>query len=124
MECRQGVAGPKCIEDPKRVQEVPSEVIERCRRGEIAALGEIYHHLGARVWHVARNLLGRDADAAYIYLVDRIAPGSVTRTQMCDVTGVAGEINLDIDGDGRLLGVEVLQASKVLPSELLPPPRR
>jgi RNA polymerase sigma-70 factor (ECF subfamily) len=45
------------------VQDVPSEVIERCRRGEIAALGEIYSLLGGHVWRVARNMLGCEAEA-------------------------------------------------------------
>lgn len=63
MECERAVACLTCIGDPKQVQEVPSEVIERCRRGDVAALGEIYHRLGARVWRVARNMLGSDAEA-------------------------------------------------------------
>jgi RNA polymerase sigma-70 factor (ECF subfamily) len=45
------------------VQDLPSDVIERCQRGDVAALGEIYAAHGARVWRVARNLLGREADA-------------------------------------------------------------
>jgi uncharacterized protein YuzE len=59
------------------------------------------------------------ADAAYIYLVDEIAPGGVAKTYPCDPREVGGMINLDFDSDGRLLGIEVLDASKKLSAELL-----
>jgi uncharacterized protein YuzE len=58
------------------------------------------------------------ADAAYIQLVDEIGAGGVAKTYPCDPTEV-GMINLDFDREGRLLGIEVLGASKVLPLELL-----
>jgi len=59
------------------------------------------------------------SDAAYIYLVDEIRPGGVARTYPCDPRVVQGEINLDFDLEGRLLGIEVLDASKRLPMSLL-----
>ncbi|MFN7963321.1 MAG: DUF2283 domain-containing protein [Thermoanaerobaculia bacterium] len=59
------------------------------------------------------------ADAAYIYFVDEIQPGGVSWTYPCDPSDVAGQINLDFDSEGRLLGIEVLNASKRLPDNLL-----
>jgi uncharacterized protein YuzE len=58
-------------------------------------------------------------DAAYIYLVEEIGAGSVAMTYPCDPLQVNGEINLDFDAGGRLLGVEVLDASRFLPKSLL-----
>jgi len=55
------------------------------------------------------------ADAAYIYLADEIEPGAVAKTYCCDPQEVNGHINLDFDADGRLIGIEVLDASKRLP---------
>ncbi len=59
------------------------------------------------------------ADAAYIYLVDEIPAGGVAKTCPCDPREVQGQINLDFDSEGRLLGIEVLDASKKLPANLL-----
>ncbi|MBU0492554.1 MAG: DUF2283 domain-containing protein [Chloroflexi bacterium] len=61
----------------------------------------------------------RSVDAAYIYLVDAIAPGSVETTYSCDPLEIGGIIALDFDAEGRLVGIEVLGASKRLPSVLL-----
>ena len=58
-------------------------------------------------------------DAAYIYLVDEISLGGVSATYPCDPLEVSGQINLDFDSDGRLIGIEVLDASKKLPAMLL-----
>lgn len=58
-------------------------------------------------------------DAAYIYLVEQISAGAVAKTYPCDPLQVNGEINLDFDADGRLLGIEVLDASRFLPKQLL-----
>jgi uncharacterized protein YuzE len=58
-------------------------------------------------------------DAVYIYLVDDILPGEVFRTYPCDPKKVNGEINLDFDSDGRLLGIEILDASRKLPQTCL-----
>ena len=54
----------------------------------------------------------RTVDAAYIYLRE-IEPGGVART-----TSV-GRLNLDFDAAGILVGIEALQASALLPAELL-----
>ena len=61
-------------------------------------------------------------DAAYIYLVEFIASGGVAKTYPCDPSEVGGEINLDFDSEGRPIGIEVLDASKMLPAGLLKSP--
>jgi uncharacterized protein YuzE len=60
----------------------------------------------------------RDADAAYIYLREIEAGGS---KQQCpvDCNSARGMIVLDIDGEGRLIGIEVIGAQNGLPHELL-----
>ncbi len=58
-------------------------------------------------------------DAAYIFLVDVIGPGEASKTYCCDPQEVNGQINLDFDSAGRLIGVEVLDASRFLSPELL-----
>lgn len=60
-----------------------------------------------------------DADAAYIQLAHEIGAGGVAKTYPCDPLEVGGMINLDFDAAGRLVGVEVLDASKMLPPEAL-----
>ena len=65
-----------------------------------------------------RITLDRHANAAYIYLAP-IAPGGVAKCYPCDPLGVDGMINLDFDAAGRLVGIEVLDASGKLPSKLL-----
>ena len=59
------------------------------------------------------------ADAAYIQLADEIGAGGVARTYACDPAEVGGMINVDFDSAGRLVGVEVLDASQLLPPEAL-----
>ncbi len=66
-----------------------------------------------------RVTLDKSIDAAYIYLKDQIDPGTVKVTYPCDPLEVKGEINLDFDVDGVLIGVEVQNASKKLPFEVL-----
>lgn len=58
-------------------------------------------------------------DAAYIYFADSIECGQVEKTFPCDPQEVNGEINLDFDKNGVLLGVEVQEASKKLPKEVI-----
>lgn len=58
------------------------------------------------------------ADAAYIYLVDEIGHGGVARTLSIDPReGMM--INLDFDSQGRMLGIEVLDAKSLLHTQLL-----
>ena len=61
----------------------------------------------------------RKVDAAYIRLAGGGGKGTVAFTYPCDPGEVNGQIHLDFDGDGRLVGIEVLDASRLLPDELL-----
>jgi uncharacterized protein YuzE len=61
----------------------------------------------------------KSADAAYIYLADHIPDGGVQKTYPCDPFETGGMINLDFDGAGVLLGIEVLDAEKLLPRKVL-----
>ena len=56
-----------------------------------------------------------EADAAYAYLVDHIEPGEAVR----QVIAHDGDVVLDLDAKGRLLGVEVLGAKRLLRPETL-----
>ncbi|MFG6195936.1 DUF2283 domain-containing protein [Nonomuraea sp. JJY05] len=58
-------------------------------------------------------------DVAYIYLVDRIGPGEAARQVVVEADGVPGEVILDLDEHGVLLGLEILGASHVLRPETL-----
>ena len=60
----------------------------------------------------------RSADAAYIYLTPQ-KPGSAVRTYACDAEAVNGHIQLDFDKDGHLIGIEVLDASRLLARAVL-----
>ena len=57
-------------------------------------------------------------DAAYIYLAP-LKPGDAKKTYACDPEEVGGQIQLDFDDGGRLIGIEVLDASHMLPADLL-----
>jgi uncharacterized protein YuzE len=54
-------------------------------------------------------------DAAYIQLIDEIRSGEVKKTYPCDPSEVQGQINLNFDAGGRLVEIEVLNASIRLP---------
>jgi uncharacterized protein YuzE len=58
-------------------------------------------------------------DAAYIYIEGDIKPGGAAKTYVCDPDEVNGHIHLDFDAEGRLLGIEVLDASKRLPRSVV-----
>ena len=60
----------------------------------------------------------RSADAAYIYLKEA-DPEDFGHTYPCDPIAVSGQINLDFDKNKRLIGIEILDAGKKLPEELL-----
>lgn len=60
-----------------------------------------------------------DADAAYIYLVDEIGAGGVDRTVPVEAIATHAMVNLDFDASGKLIGIEVLDASNLLPDDLL-----
>ncbi len=61
----------------------------------------------------------RSIDAAYILLGDEIGIGGVAKTYSCDPSEINGEINLDFDLAGQLVGIEVQDASKRLPLNFL-----
>lgn len=56
----------------------------------------------------------KEADAAYIYIVDRINDRDAVNT-----IELNNNIILDFDKNEKLLGIEVLGASKILNKELL-----
>ena len=59
----------------------------------------------------------RAEDAAYIYL-RTVKPGGAVRQEI--VGGVAeGNVILDFDSDGRLVGIEVLDANRMLDLRML-----
>lgn len=55
-----------------------------------------------------------ETDAAYIKFVEDV---DVARTVPGD--GEADGVNLDFDDEGRLVGIEILEAKKRLPQDLL-----
>jgi uncharacterized protein YuzE len=62
----------------------------------------------------------READAAYVYLCEEIPAGGVAQTVPVDPKAIGGMVNLDLDDGGRIIGLEVLDASELLRPELLP----
>ncbi|MBD8045371.1 DUF2283 domain-containing protein [Arthrobacter sp. Sa2BUA2] len=61
-----------------------------------------------------------DVDAAYIQLADQILPGQSAEQIHSIVTpGGNGELTLDFDAGGRLLGIEILRAQAVLPGSVI-----
>ncbi|HET9118184.1 MAG TPA: DUF2283 domain-containing protein [Pseudonocardiaceae bacterium] len=61
-----------------------------------------------------RVTFDRDADAAYIYLRE-IGSGGVAETIVCDDVPV----NLDLDKQGHLIGIEILGATGMLPVDVI-----
>ena len=59
-----------------------------------------------------------DADAAYIYLRE-IEPGGAKHQCLIECASATGMIILDIDAEGRLIGIEVVGARNGLPHEVL-----
>lgn len=59
------------------------------------------------------------ADAAYVYLVDAIAPGGVARTAASMIELDMAFIAFDFNSDGKVLGLEILGASRLLADETL-----
>lgn len=60
-----------------------------------------------------------EVDAAYIYFTPDVPPGGVSRTVPVDGGDDPWMVNLDVDVDGRIIGLEVLDAAKRLPAALL-----
>jgi uncharacterized protein YuzE len=61
----------------------------------------------------------RTVDVAYISLLNEGDATAFGFTYACDPSQIDGQINLDFDVAGRLKGIEVLQATKMLPAQLL-----
>jgi uncharacterized protein YuzE len=96
---------------------------KKCRRYKIIEL---------RLWKVMKVTYRElkvtydaSVDAAYVYLAEADS-SRFGFTYVCDPSQVGGQIHLDVDFEGRLIGIEVLQASAKLPSDLidLQTPRR
>ncbi|MFD0000621.1 DUF2283 domain-containing protein [Nocardia sp. NPDC127526] len=60
------------------------------------------------------------ADAAYIYLTQEIPPGGVTKMVPVDPIAIGGMVNLDLNAEGVIIGIEVLGARAKLDPDLLP----
>lgn len=60
-----------------------------------------------------------EADAVYISFKDDIQAGEVVNTFTVDNPDIENDVNLDFATDRRLLGMEILYASKCLPAPLL-----
>jgi len=56
----------------------------------------------------------KEADAAYIYLKGNICAGEVKKT-----ISTSENINLDFDKEQKLIGIEILNASKVMPKRII-----
>ena len=54
------------------------------------------------------------ADAMYIYLVDPIAPGQAVDTLPLETERGHKEMFIDVDANGKILGIEIQGASRVL----------
>jgi uncharacterized protein YuzE len=61
----------------------------------------------------------RGTDAAYLHLVDEVRPGEAVRQIVVADVRLTGEVVLDFDATGKLLGIEVLGASGLLRPETL-----
>jgi uncharacterized protein YuzE len=61
--------------------------------------------------------LDRSVDAAYISFESSLGPAA--NVYPCHPILVGGQITLDFDSDGKLIGIEVMDASKKLTQDLL-----
>jgi uncharacterized protein YuzE len=59
----------------------------------------------------------KNADAAYIYFTE-FPVEIIEKTYSCDPHEVSGMINLDFNA-GKLVGIEIMDASKKLPPEVI-----
>lgn len=61
-----------------------------------------------------------EVNAAYIYLTHEILAGGVVKTVPVDPVAIGGMVNRDLDSEGRIVGIEVLDARAKLDPDLLP----
>lgn len=55
----------------------------------------------------------KDADAAYIYFKEIVSGGVVQTISLNE------SVNIDLDKDGKTLGIEIIDASKNLPTNTI-----
>jgi uncharacterized protein YuzE len=60
-----------------------------------------------------------EADAAYLYVQARGPSREVASTRLCQIELESAAINVDFDGNGRIAGIELLGASRLLPQALI-----
>jgi len=60
-----------------------------------------------------KTTFDKEADAVYIYLKD-ISPGEVVKT-----ISLNDSVNINLDSEGKAIGIEILEASKNLPPSAL-----
>lgn len=70
-------------------------------------------------WIPVRLTYDRDADAAYLYLVESIGPNGVAQTRSSMLELDRASIDFDLDAEDKVLGIEILGASRVLTAETL-----
>ncbi len=61
-----------------------------------------------------RATFDKEVDAAYIYLKDKIQKGEVKNT-----IALNDDIILYFDEDKKLIGIEILSASKIMPQKVV-----
>jgi len=59
----------------------------------------------------------KSVNAVYIYTVATIPPGRVGKTVSVDLENTSGQLNIDMDDTGKILGIEILGASNLLPDD-------
>ena len=111
--------GGEAARDPKRGKGEEAKDTPCKRVGDPHAVGRLARGVDAasarRILHAVR--ITYEKDTAYIYLVDNPAPGSAARQEVVELDG--GDLVLDLDAKGKLIGIEVLSARKVLPAEVI-----
>ena len=99
----------------------PKRDAEPSCRGGVSVGGPPYGCLlpySCAVKKLRRGAYDRSADAAYFNISPRINAGEAVRQDVHEIDG-RGEVILDFDEDGKLLGVEILGAKSLLrPSTL------
>jgi len=66
-----------------------------------------------------RYTYDEEADAVFLYLVDHIGAGEAARSRMVDLHVHLGAVNVELDRDGRAVGVEFLGASKIFTEDAI-----
>lgn len=59
------------------------------------------------------------ADMGYVRLVEPMEPGSVERSVVIEHGELHGDVVIDLDREGRIVGLEIFQAGKQLPRAAL-----